>query len=282
MEIFYFVVFFNYAFPFYFSIHDPVKLDGGHWVITAKNEAGEEKVKHQVIFKGKEHFQHVAGIYHADPKLIRDENDEYLLPGRSRSASRAASVLSIKSQPREPSIPITEEALNAAFTEEIIEAIEENAEVQAEKAKKNTQKREWRKKLSTLYSTESRPIPEELTKPKPLDLKQKLYFEAQLKNMTIAEGSSVKLVCSCVGPSPTIKWFKNNIPVSYSKTLKNNSKLGVGAIHFTTTTVSDSGTYKCVASNNFGEVETSCLLSIYPVLGKQYEAPTFVKNVRGK
>lgn len=252
-------------------------------MITAKNEAGEEKVKHQVIFKGKEHFQHVAGIYHADPKLMRDENDEYILPGRSRSVSRAASVLSIKSQPREPSIPITEEALNAAFTEEVVqvEAVEEHAEVQIEKVPKKPQKREWRKKLSTLYSTESRPIPEEPSKHKALDLKQKLYFEAQLKNMTVAEGTSIKLVCSCVGPSPTIKWFKNNTPVSYTKTLKNNSKLGVGAIQFTTTTVSDSGTYKCVASNNFGEVETSCLLTVYPVLGKQYEAPTFVKNVRG-
>lgn len=251
-------------------------------MITAKNTAGEEKVKHFVIFKGKEHYQHVPGIHHADAKVVIDENDEYHIPGRSRSVSRAASVLSMRSQPREPSMPITEEAAIIENSLQIA-ASEESAEPQEEKTKKTGQKMsEWRKKLSNLYNTQSLPILEELKRTKALDSKQKLHFDAQLKNMTVAEGSSVKLICSCVGPSPTIKWYKNNIPLSYTKVLKNDTKLGVGAITFTTTTVNDSGTYKCVANNNFGEVETSCLLTVFPVLKEQHEAPKFIKNVRGK
>ncbi|XP_055540438.1 muscle M-line assembly protein unc-89-like [Wyeomyia smithii] len=141
-------------------------------------------------------------------------------------------------------------------------------------------KREWRKKLSTLYNSKLSPSVVETVKPKMLEFQKKLFFETQLKNLTVAEGKLVKLVCSCVGPSPTIKWFKNNIPIVWSKTVKNETKLGVGAIHIYNASIADTGTYKCVVSNNFGEIETSCTLTVYEVHQSQCEAPKFTRNVK--
>lgn len=256
------------------SIHNPEKLDGGQWVIKAINNAGEEKIKHRVIFKGKEHYQYVPGIYHADTKATLG-SDDIILPGRSRSASRAASIFSVRSQTNDNAFPTTEEALEQALVKE--ETLEENE--QSQKTKKR-QKKEWRSKLSSLYSSEKVTVSEDLKKRKALESKQKLNFDAQLKNMTVVEGNIVKLVCSCVGPSPSLKWLKNNIPVTWSKNVKNDSKLGVGAITIKNATSSDSGVYKCTASNNFDEVETSCTLTVSQISGNYYEIPKFTRNVR--
>ncbi|XP_055633412.1 muscle M-line assembly protein unc-89-like [Toxorhynchites rutilus septentrionalis] len=256
------------------SIHDPVKLDGGRWVITAKNKAGEDKAKHQVIFRGKEYYQHVSGICHADPKTFKEDN-EYSA-GKQQSRSRASSIMSVTSiHEVDQTVPITDDSSNLESKPD-----EETTETKTVETKAKPGKKEWRKKLSTLYSVQQPSTTEEMKTSKPLESKQKLSFETLLKNVTIVEGSQIKLVCSCVGPSPTIKWFKNNIPVVWSKTVKNDTKLGMGAIYFTTTTINDTGTYKCTASNNFGEVETSCLLTVYPAPQDQYEAPRFTKNVR--
>ncbi|XP_058817007.1 muscle M-line assembly protein unc-89-like [Topomyia yanbarensis] len=248
------------------SIHNPEKLDGGQWVIKAKNSAGEEKAKHYIIFKGKEHHQHIARIYHADKR------DEILLP------RNALCVLpTIKSQPWKQSLLVNGDESNDVVSkitkEGILQELEGNISTKP-------QKREWRKKLSTLYSSEHRQFTEAQMVSKMLDSKQKLSFDVQLKNITVAEGSSIKMVCSCTGPSPSIKWYKNNLPIAWSKTLKNDTKLGIGAMHFETTSVNDSGTYKCVASNNFGEIETSCALTVYPVQQNQFEAPKFTRNVK--
>lgn len=257
------------------SIHNPEKLDGGQWVITAVNSAGEEKVKHRVIFKGKEQCEYVPGIYHADLKTSRG-NDEMVSIGRSRSASRAASVFSVRSQLNDNALVIAENELEQA---NLKDSTLENEENVIQKSKK-PQKKEWRSKLSALYSNDQCSAPQASIKPKTSESKQKLHFEAQLKNMTAVEGNPVKLVCSCVGPSPSLKWFKNNIPIVWSKNVKNDSKLGVGAITIKNATESDSGEYKCVATNNYDEVVSYCMLSVFKISGNQHEPPKFTKNVR--
>ncbi|XP_052890695.1 muscle M-line assembly protein unc-89 [Anopheles moucheti] len=272
------------------SIHNPEKLDGGKWVVTAKNNAGEEKLKHSVTFKGREFYQNqlTHGIYHADKQITRSEEDGIVYGTRSRSVSRAPSVAHQVGP--EPDISAVVEALQAveATTEEApapaeggepasaaTEAPEEPA------VKKKKEPKQWRKNLQGLLKGRiPGPIPEEPTKHKVLEVKQKLYFEANLKNQTVAEGSHLKLVCSCVGPQPTIKWFKNNIPLVWSKNVKNDTKLGVGAVHIISAELNDSGTYKCTASNTSGEVETTCKVIVFPIPEKQQVAPSFVRNVK--
>uniref|UniRef100_A0A182K136 Ig-like domain-containing protein n=1 Tax=Anopheles christyi TaxID=43041 RepID=A0A182K136_9DIPT len=275
------------------SIHNPEKLDGGKWVVTAKNHAGEEKLKHSVTFKGREFYQNqlTHGIYHADKQVVRSEEDGIVYGTRSRSVSRAPSVAHQVGP--EPDISAVVEALATieATTEEGVPQAEvEGAEqpdgtadaaVEEAVAKKKKEPKQWRKNLQGLLKGRiPGPIAEEPTKHKVLEVKQKLYFEANLKNQTVAEGSHLKLVCSCVGPQPTIKWFKNNIPLVWSKNVKNDTKLGVGAVHIISADLNDSGTYKCTASNTAGEVETTCKVIVFPVPEKQHVAPSFVRNVK--
>uniref|UniRef100_A0A182QIC7 Ig-like domain-containing protein n=1 Tax=Anopheles farauti TaxID=69004 RepID=A0A182QIC7_9DIPT len=273
------------------SIHNPEKLDGGRWVVTAKNRAGEEKLKHSVTFKGREFYQSqlTHGIYHADKQVTRSEEDGIAYGTRSRSVSRAPSVAHQVAGP-EPDISAVVAALQSveATTEEApavgteAESGEAAPEVpDAPVVKKKAEPKQWRKNLQGLLKGRiPGPIAEEPTKHKVLEVKQKLYFEANLKNQTVSEGSHIKLVCSCVGPQPTIKWFKNNIPLVWSKNVKNDTKLGVGAVHIISAELADSGTYKCTASNTSGEVETTCKVIVYPVPEKQYVAPSFVRNVK--
>uniref|UniRef100_A0A182NFQ7 Ig-like domain-containing protein n=1 Tax=Anopheles dirus TaxID=7168 RepID=A0A182NFQ7_9DIPT len=279
------------------SIHNPEKLDGGRWVVTAKNSAGEEKLKHAVTFKGREFYQSqlTHGIYHADKQVTRSEEDGIAYGTRSRSVSRAPSVAH-QLPGAEPDITAVVAALQAveATTEEVAsqaaaapdaEGGEAPTEVPEEHAavKKKKEPKQWRKNLQGLLKGRiPGPIAEEPTKHKVLEVKQKLYFEANLKNQTLAEGSHLKLVCSCVGPQPTIKWFKNNIPLVWSKNVKNDTKLGVGAVHIISAELSDSGTYKCTASNPSGEVETTCKVIVYPVPEKQHTNDLVLEvNVRG-
>uniref|UniRef100_A0A182UXM4 Ig-like domain-containing protein n=1 Tax=Anopheles merus TaxID=30066 RepID=A0A182UXM4_ANOME len=273
------------------SIHNPEKLDGGKWVVTAKNHAGEEKLKHSVTFKGREFYQSqlTHGIYHADKQITRSEEDGFVYGTRSRSVSRAPSVAHQVGP--EPDISAVVEALAAveATTEDApaAGAAAEGAEPAADAAdapeepKKKKEPKQWRKNLQGLLKGRiPGPIAEEPTKHKVVEVLQKLYFEANLKNQTVAEGSHLKLVCSCVGPKPTIKWFKNNIPLVWSKNVKNDTKMGVGAVHILSAELNDSGTYKCTASNAVGEVETTCKVIVFPVPEKQHVAPSFVRNVK--
>ncbi|XP_035890512.1 muscle M-line assembly protein unc-89 [Anopheles stephensi] len=269
------------------SIHNPEKLDGGKWVVTAKNSAGEEKLKHSVTFKGREFYQNqlTHGIYHADKQVTRSEEDGIVYGTRSRSVSRAPSVAHHAGPESDISAVVEAlQAVEATTTTEEAAAPADGAEAPAAEepaVKKKKEPKQWRKNLQGLLKGRiPGPIPEEPTKHKVLEVKQKLYFEANLKNQTVAEGSHIKLVCSCVGPQPTIKWFKNNIPLVWSKNVKNDTKLGVGAVHIISAELNDSGTYKCTASNTAGEVETSCKVIVFPVPEKQHVAPSFVRNVK--
>ncbi|XP_053691616.1 muscle M-line assembly protein unc-89-like [Sabethes cyaneus] len=263
------------------SIHNPEKLDGGNWVIKASNSAGEDTIKHRMIFKGRDHYQHVPGIFHAELKLMDDDKDDRGHSVGPHGFLRAESTFSAASLPKESSVPVSNEKLNEILNQNVEAQIADNIDgMQASENKKKPQKREWRQKLSTLYSMEPLPKVMETVKPKTLDFQKKLFFETHLKNHTAAEGTTVKLVCSCIGPSPTFKWFKNNIPIVWSKTIKNETKLGVGAILILNSTLNDSGVYKCIASNNSGEIETSCKLTVYEMHQTQYEPPKFTRNVK--
>lgn len=112
--------------------------------------------------------------------------------------------------------------------------------------------------------------------------KNKLSFATHLRDRITVEGSTVKLICNINGPSPYLKWFKNDQPLQAGDTIRNNSSEGKGSIELRKVTQESSGTYKCIAKNDFHEIESACVLKVYSakVEGDEQE-PMFALSLRG-
>lgn len=59
---------------FKLCIHQPQRKDGGRFVIEASNSVGKEEIRQSIRFLGREAFLHTPGIYHADPKVQKEED----------------------------------------------------------------------------------------------------------------------------------------------------------------------------------------------------------------
>ena len=81
------------------------------------------------------------------------------------------------------------------------------------------------------------------------------------QNVTVIEGISVILSCNATGnPEPTISWTKDGYPIS------NNSRISLSAddnkkLTITNGNRTDSGEYRCVASNSLGN-DTSSVATV--------------------
>ncbi|XP_036344439.1 muscle M-line assembly protein unc-89-like, partial [Rhagoletis pomonella] len=103
-----------------------------------------------------------------------------------------------------------------------------------------------------------RASPEPLVSPK-----QKLTFATQLRDRMALEGSTVRFVCTVIGPSPTCRWMKDDKWVVAGPTVKNLSEEGKAILEVSKVTSEASGVYKCVAKNEHSEVETQCYFKVY-------------------
>lgn len=117
--------------------------------------------------------------------------------------------------------------------------------------------------------------------------RDKLQWSVHLTNRAGLAGRRFKLMCMCIGFQPELKWFKNNEPIEYDDHIVDMNDLHRGAygcIWINDLCPSDAGTYKCVASNGFEEIETVCKLTVVDPGTKSKEcAPTFVPHrTRGK
>lgn len=117
--------------------------------------------------------------------------------------------------------------------------------------------------------------------------RDKLQWSVHLTNRAGLTGRRFKLMCMCIGFQPELKWFKNNEPIEYDDHIVDMNDLHRGAygcIWINDLCSSDAGTYKCVASNGFEEIETVCKLTVVDPGTKSKEcAPSFVPHrTRGK
>lgn len=117
--------------------------------------------------------------------------------------------------------------------------------------------------------------------------RDKLQWSVHLTNRAGLAGRRFKLMCMCIGFQPELKWFKNNEPIEYDDHIVDMNDLHRGAygcIWINDLCSADAGTYKCVASNGFEEIETVCKLTVVDPGTKSKEcAPTFVPHrTRGK
>ena len=227
-------------------IHDPQKMDSGRFIIEASNKAGKEEIRHQIRFLGKEHYKYLAGIRHADPKReIEDNSVRYIEP--------------------EP------------------EPIEPEPEF-GEMDKWGGMKKKKEKKIRLRQKIWMPPSEETIKESAMLhEVRNRLTFESELKNAVASVGNKIKLLCTVVGPSPSLTWFKDDEPYEFAPPrVKNTSSGSFGSITFLAVNESDNGIYKCVAANQVSESESSCQLTVIPTQDPNWITPTFTRLLKGE
>lgn len=146
---------------------------------------------------------------------------------------------------------------------------------EAMKSKSESDKR--RSEMSEVRTKGARASPEPLVSPK-----QKLQFATQLRDRMALEGSTVRFVCNVIGPNPNCRWMKDDKWIAYSEKVKNLSEDGKPVLELREVNSDSSGVYKCVARNDYCEIDTSCYFKVYAAQaeGDQSE-PIFALPLRG-
>jgi hypothetical protein len=88
-------------------------------------------------------------------------------------------------------------------------------------------------------------------------------FTFQLRPRVMQTGDTCKLLC-CVGlneKKPNIKWYKNTTELNKYEYPQSQAD-GVVFMEIVGCRVGDSGKYRCVASNEYGSDETSCVVIV--------------------
>ncbi|CAF2085028.1 unnamed protein product [Rotaria magnacalcarata] len=92
----------------------------------------------------------------------------------------------------------------------------------------------------------------------------KPVFSFMLRPRLIQEGIGCKLICCINGkPQPKVQWFKDRTQLSDNDTHYLTSYVhGVCTLEITACETSDTGMFRCSATNPLGSDETSCLLHV--------------------
>lgn len=273
----------------------------GTYTILAESAAGKRRFDHHVDFETKYPLIHLPGMYHADKKLD-DFVDDMInkIPKKPEEKQEVATELEAQQPVTEPVAEEPEKAKDepekpkeTPKPEEIVEALQSVVEeaAQQEKPKKKSKSKHRKKKRAESPKIDSDLIndgedegdeveePEEPYKRKfstvvhesyeteefrIFNNKQKLWFSGNLRDQTVIEGSTVKLICAVSGPLPIIKWSKNDKNVAWGQTIKNMSGEGIGQVIIEKITRADAGTYTCSAKNSVNEVTTSATIKVIP------------------
>ncbi|XP_037714409.1 titin homolog isoform X5 [Drosophila subpulchrella] len=111
--------------------------------------------------------------------------------------------------------------------------------------------------------------------------KRKPTVDIQLTNRNTASGSDLKLTCGLSGHDMTVQWFKENCPIENGAKYRRTLNDGLSCLEIKSVELTDSGIYRCIASNQNGEVETSCLVTIYEAPSSKFGTPPiFTRNIR--
>ena len=274
----------------------------GTYTVLAESKAGKRRFDHHVDFVTKYPLIHLPGMRHADKKL--DDFVEEMLEKIPKHPEPAAVVEEPKPDEPKPvedeTKPEVPEAPKAEEIAEALNAIVDGAEAPpadaepAEKPKKHKSKRkhhhhhhkkasspkidadlvddgedevptddvptaDFKRKFSTVvhepYESETFRI---------FNNKQNVWFSGALRDQTVIEGSTMKMICAVSGPMPMIKWLKNGRPVPWSGTVRNLSGEGIGQVIIEKIQKLDAGSYTCSAKNQFNEVTTECVVKVIP------------------
>lgn len=147
---------------------------------------------------------------------------------------------------------------------------------EAMKSKEESDKRRA-EAAAELRSRQPRASPEPMVSPK-----QKLKFATQLRDRMALEGSTVRFICNVIGPNASCRWQKDDVWLQYNDNVKNSVEEGKTIIELRNVTSESSGVYKCIAKNDFSEVETQCYFKVYSAQADGDESePMFALPLRG-
>ncbi|XP_039483610.1 titin isoform X9 [Drosophila santomea] len=111
--------------------------------------------------------------------------------------------------------------------------------------------------------------------------KRKPTVDIQLTNRNTASGSDLKLTCGLSGHEMNVQWFKDKCPIENGAKYRRTLNDGLSCLEIKSAELGDSGIYRCIASNQNGEVETSCLVTIYEAPSSKFGTPPiFTRNIR--
>lgn len=110
---------------------------------------------------------------------------------------------------------------------------------------------------------------------------RKPMFSTQLTDRIAAEGSTAKFTCNVLGGETEFSWFKNNRPLPISPKYRTIAREGLATLEVFNTNTEDSGTYMCVARNEFGDTSTFSKFKVYG--GCEYTplSPSFTRSIKG-
>lgn len=118
-------------------------------------------------------------------------------------------------------------------------------------------------------------------------MRDKLDFSVHLKDRTVVEGGSVKLICAAVGKKPEMSWYRGMECVSFTPRILNlgEPKDSFCCLHIKRALPEDAGVYTCYAKNAKEKISTSCKLTVIPKVEIQKHdeslAPIFVRHITG-
>lgn len=240
-------------------ISHPDQGDSGIYAVIAKNSAGEDRTSHRIDFKGRDYHRLETPVQKL-PHRKRPQNpeNERQDPQFEQLRQRWQKVKKTLTPPLIGRLPRYDDAEEKPV-KEITEG-EEGEEEHPEPVKKLSRAEKARQEREIM--------------------RHHLKFEAHLKDQVMLEGSTVKFVCTVVGPEPTFKWLKDGEPLAFTKTCKNNTKLGVGSVVINDVGPRDSGVYKCEVSNKFCSAESEAKLTVLPRKPFGSVEPTFTRAIK--
>lgn len=85
-----------------------------------------------------------------------------------------------------------------------------------------------------------------------------------LHDVSVNEGDSIRMSCKIHGePHPMITWYHNGQPIKPSKYFQfSSTQDGHQVLNMAGAFPEDQGTYKCVARNPQGQIETTAKLTV--------------------
>ncbi|XP_054737658.1 titin-like [Anastrepha obliqua] len=106
-------------------------------------------------------------------------------------------------------------------------------------------------------------------------------IELKLTNRNSATGSDVKLTCSISGAELKVDWYLDKTRIENNNKYRTTFSDGLSCLEIQAIDAADAGVYRCVAANRNGEVETSCLVTVYDIPTTKFgTTPIFTRNIR--
>lgn len=107
------------------------------------------------------------------------------------------------------------------------------------------------------------------------------HIHSQIRDITIAEGHSMKLTCTASGPEMNIRWLRDGNPIEKGPRMRMLANEGILTLEIPNAMATDSGEYTCLIRNQNGEASTSAIVTIYEVIKDDPIPPTFI-SARGE